>query len=1050
MGRGTMNPARMALHRPVTWIVVWLAVALAGTFAVNRIRKDIFPVLDLPVLYVCQPYGGMDPGQMEGLLANYYEYHFLYINGIKSVETRCIQGVALMKLQFHPGSDMAQGLAETVAQVNRSRAFMPPGTLPPFVMRYDAGSAAVGYLLLSSSTLSVGQIQDQALFKVRPMFAAIPGVSAPPPMGGSQRTIVVRVDPDRLKDLRISPDDVARAISRGNEVSPSGAIRTVDSMPLVPVNSMVTDPAELGAIPLDATGKIFVRDVAPFIEDATDITTGYTLVDGRRGVYLIATKRADASTLDVVSGIRAALPKMKAALPPEVDVRFEFDQSVLVTTALNSLAQEAFLGALLTGVMVLICLRSWRGALVVVATIPVALLAAVLGLHLCGQTLNLMTLGGLALAIGILVDEATVEIENIHTRLRSGQLVSHAVLEGNRETAPPRLLALLCIAAVFTPALFLEGEARALFIPLSLAVLLAMTASYAASVTLVPVLAAWLLQSGPHEGEEKSSRPVMLLAELPRWRWHVVGLYLACVTCVLLWALPRLGGDLFPPVESHEMVFRLRGPAGTRIEETEALTLEALRRVGEVVGTDNLRLSLAYVGQIPSSYPVNYIYLWMGGPEEAVIRIRMARVVTAALRRNLREDLTNNLNEWARRRWPAQTASVHVQFEPADIVNQVMCLGANMPVEVSVRGAKLPDVRTHTTAVKNALAEISGLADVQTAQSLEYPTLDVKIDREAAAFAGIQAGDVARALVAATSSTRFTLPMYWRDPGNGIGYQVQVEVPASRMSRATDIGEVPIGTPGMAPLAVRDVSKVISGKMPAQIDRFNMKREVRVTANLEGRDLASARQQVLTALAELKPQAGVETHLGGQLEPMARLERGLAWGGVTAIVAIALLVLGYFQSPRLVVVILLVVPGIVAGLAVMLLVTGTTVSLPSLMGAILALGVGVAHAILYLSKARSLRWNGMPTLEASARAVQARTRPILMTGLAMLAGMAPMALGGGETGVLSAPLARAVMGGLSASIVVSLLVLPSLFACVESGAPLRGLNLDPEHTGPGE
>jgi multidrug efflux pump subunit AcrB len=416
----------------------------------------------------------------------------------------------------------------------------------------------------------------------------------------------------------------------------------------------------------------------------------------------------------------------------------------------------------------------------------------------------------------------------------------------------------------------------------------------------------------------------------------------------------------------------------------------------------------------------------------------------------LRQDLTTNLNAWARQRWPEQIQTVHVQFEPADIVNQVMSLGANMPVEVSVRGAKLPDVRGHTAEVKKALEGISGLADVQTAQSLEYPTLGVKIDREAAAIAGIQAGDVARALVAATSSTRFTLPVYWRDPGNGIGYQVQVEVPVSRMSKSVDIDQIPLANSGISPLAVRDVGKVVSGEMPAQIDRFNMKREVRVTANLEGRDLASARQRVVAALAEFTPPAGVETHLGGQLEPMARLGRGLAFGGVAAIVAIALLVLAYFQSVRLVVVVLLVVPGVLAGLCIMLLATGTTVSLPSLMGAILALGVGVAHAILYLSKARAMRWNGLTAREASAQAVEARARPILMTGMAMLAGMAPMALGGGETGVLSAPLARAVMGGLTASIVVSLLVLPSLFACLESGAPLRELSLDPDRADAGE
>ncbi len=1045
-----LNPARLALRRPVTWIVAWIALALAGLFAANRIRKDIFPVLDLPVLYVCQPYGGMDPGQMEGLLANYYEYHFLYVNGIKSVETRCVQGVAMLKLQFHPGSDMAQALAETVAQVNRSRAFMPPGTLPPFVMRYDAGSAPVGYLLLSSQSLSVGQIQDQALVKVRPMFAAIPGVSAPPPMGGSQRTIVVRVDPDRLKDLRLSPDDVARAIAKGNDVTPSGAIRTTDSMPLVPVNSMVTDPAELGSIPLDSTGRVFVRDVAPFIEDSTDITTGYALVDGRRGVYLIATKRADASTLDVVSGIRAALPAMKAALPPEVDVRFEFDQSVLVTAALASLGQEAVLGALLTGLMVLVCLRSWRGALVVVATIPVALLAAVLGLHVFGQTLNLMTLGGLALAIGILVDEATVEIENIHGKVGSGMAVPIAVIEGNRETAPPRLLALLCIAAVFMPAMFLEGEARALFVPLALSVLLAMAASYAASVTLVPVLAAWLLRPLSERDIRQEAPSSMVLKRLPRWRWPVAGLYLAVVSALFVWAMPRLGGDLFPPVEGGDVMFRLRAPAGTRIEETEALAQEALRIAKGVIGPDRVNLSLGYVGQIPSSYPVNCIHLWMGGPEEAVLRVRSDGIINNPSRRKLRDELFSGLNAWARDRWPGRAGGVLLQFEPADIINRVMSLGANMPVEVAVRGAKLPDTKAHALEVRRALSGIPGLADVQVAQSLDYPTLAVKVDREAAAYAGLQAGDVARALVAATSSTRFTLPVYWRDPGNGIGYQVQVEVPPSRMSRAVDIADVPIRRSDDAPIAVRDVGKVVAGEIPAEIDRFNNKREMRVTANLDGSDLAKAKGEVTKALAGLKVPTGVEVKLGGQLEPFERLSRGLGLGFAAAIACISLLVLGYFQSPRLVVVVLFVLGGIVAGLATTLVLAGITLNLPSMMGAILALGVGVAHAVLFLSRARTLRRQGFDGVHAAAEAIGSRARPILMTGLAMLAGMAPMAWGGGESAVLGAPLARTVMGGLAASLFISLVVLPALFAVCESAGPLRVVSLDPEHADTGE
>ena len=432
---------------------------------------------------------------MEGLLTNYYEYHFLYISGIHHVESKNIQGVALMRLFFHPGTNMAQAMAETINYVNRAQAFMPPGTVSPFVMRFDTGSVPVGYLVLSSESRTLGEIQDLALFRVRPMFASLPGVSAPPPFGGSQRTIVVNVDPDRLRAYHVSADDVVAALSTGNTISPSGNVRVGDLYPIVPLNSLVGRVEELGNIPLRAGAApvVYLRDLAT-IEDSSDIPTGFALVNGRRAIYLLATKRADASTLNVVNEIKRNLPQMQAVLPDDIHVSFEFDQSPYVTRAINTLVAEGLLGAVLTGLMVLLFLRDWRSVIVVVLNIPLALMAAVVGLWISGQTINLMTLGGLALAVGILVDEATVEVENIHTQFVHTSQIARAVRLGNAQTAIPRLLAMLCILAVFLPSFFMEGAARSLFVPLSLAVGFSMLASYILSSTFVPVMSVWLLR----------------------------------------------------------------------------------------------------------------------------------------------------------------------------------------------------------------------------------------------------------------------------------------------------------------------------------------------------------------------------------------------------------------------------------------------------------------------------------------------------------------------------------------------------------------------------
>ena len=650
-----MNPINFALRRPKTVMVLLLAIVMAGLSVIRpptvdnwlrergvelplkRMAVDIFPALNLPVIYVCQPYGGMDPAQMEGLLTNYYEYHFLYINGIPHVESRNVQGAALMKLQFHPGTNMAQALAETINYVNRSRAMMPPGTVPPFVMRFDTGSVPVGYLVLSSGTKTIAEIQDQALFKVRPMFSSLPGVSAPPPFGGSARSIVIRANPDRLRAYGISPDEVISALTTGNTISPSGNIHLGEFFPAVPTNGMVRDISELGQIPLK-TGEqtVYLRDIGT-IDDATDVTTGYALVNGRRAVYILATKRADASTMNVISEIRNALPKMQKELPDDILVAFEFDQSPYVTRAIRSLATEAILGAILTGLMVLLFLRDWRSALVVVVNIPLAILSAIVGLWLTGQTINLMTLGGLALAVGILVDEATVEIENIHTQLQHSKSVAHAVLAGNQQTAVPRLLAMLCILAVFVPTFFMEGAPRELFAPLSLAVGFAMISSYLLSSTFVPILCVWLLKKhnsdaasetsgtqslSPHENFfVRSYRSLVRITVATRW--ITVPFYVA-LCGVLLWQCSRqIGVEIFPTIDAGEFRLRMRAADGTHIDSTEAIAKKVLDTIGDAVGKQNVRLTLGYVGTVPASFPVNAVYQFSRGPEEAILRIAL-------------------------------------------------------------------------------------------------------------------------------------------------------------------------------------------------------------------------------------------------------------------------------------------------------------------------------------------------------------------------------------------------------------------------------------------
>ncbi len=1038
-----MSLVSAALRRPITVLVALVAVALGAGLAVRQMPRDILPVLGLPIIYVAQPYGGVDPAQMEGFITYYYEYHFLYITGIEHVESKSIQGNALIKLQFHPGTDMSQAMAETVSYVNRARSFMPPGTVPPFIMRFDSGSVPVGDLVFSSPTRSVAEIQDLALNRVRPLFATLPGVSAPPPFGGSARTIVIHADPDRLRAYNMSPDEVVQAISQANTISPSGNVRIGDLMPIVPTNATVSNIKDLESVPVrtGSTQTVFVRDIGT-VEDSSDIPTGYALVNGRRTVFIPVTKRSDASTLSVVDLVKQNMGKFQGVLPDDVKVSYQFDQSPYVTRAISGLVLEGLLGAVLTGLMVLLFLRDPRSALIVVLNIPLAILAAVLALWLTKQTINIMTLGGLALAVGILVDEATVTIENIHTHLAGGQPLARSALDATAETAVPRLLAMLCVLAVFTPALFMAGALRALFLPLSLAVGFSMIASYLLSSTFVPVATAWLLRRGRH-AEARESGMDRLRARYAGWSRRLIAVrapllaaYAVAAVLVLLVLGRQLGTEIFPRVDAGQLQVRLRAPAGTRIERTEELADQTLAAIQQEAGAKNVDISIGFVGTQPPAYPVNTIHLWTGGPEEAVLQVQLkqgAPVAIDALKERLRRTLSDRMPD------------VQFSFEPADIVSRVMSFGSPTPVEVAVSGPSLPANQAFADKVRVEMERIPSLRDIHFGQSLDYPTLAVNVDRERAGVLGLTTADVARSAAVATSSSRFTAPNYWADPKSGIAYQVQVDIPLQKMTSVEQIRNVPVTGHGGATALLRDVADVTPGAMVGEYDRYNMQRLVTINANIAGEDLGRTAGRVSQAVARAGlPPAKVSVAIRGQIPGMVDMMDGLRTGFLLAVVVVFLVLAANFQSIRLALVVVSSVPAVAAGVVLALWITGTTLNVQSFIGAIMAIGVAVANAILLVTFAERSRLGGMPAEDAAVEGARSRLRPILMTSLAMMAGMLPMALGFGEAGAQTAPLGRAVEGGLLAATLATLALLPSVFTLVQARSGIGTASLHPD------
>jgi multidrug efflux pump subunit AcrB len=852
----------------------------------------------------------------------------------------------------------------------------------------------------------------------------------------------VTLDPDKLQQYQISPEEAISAVSDATLVMPSGNMWTGETNRIARTNatlgSKLDDLLSTPIRPVSGT-TVFLRDIGT-IENGTDIITAYAHVNGKRTVYIPVTKRADASTLAVISRVKEAMPKFKAAIPEDVDVRLEFDQSGYVATAIRNLATEGMLGALLTGLMVLLFLRDWRSALIVVMNIPFALFAAVLALWATGQTINIMTLGGLALAVGVLVDEATVEIENIHTHLLPGVSRARAVVQACEKTILARFLSMACVLAVFLPSFFMSGVAKQLFVPLSLAVAFSMISSYLLSSSLVPVFSTWLIRRAHHVEEGRGLFGRLLafyrryLQIVLRFRWPLVAGYLIVAVGLLYVYLPRMETEIFPDANAPLLRLRLRLPVGTRIEETELKVLKALDVVKHEVGPENVAISSDFMGVQPPSYPVNLIHLFTTGPGEAIIQVSLKEGAHRG------EDLREKIRSSIQKELPGSSVS----FEAADIVSQVMGFGSPTPVEVAVTGVNLQNDYDYAKKIQAEMTKLSFLRDLQFAQESGYPTMDININRDRAGQFGLTMADVVRSVVPATSSSRFTQPNYWVDGNVGQAFQLQVELPQNRIQSVDAVGSLPVMKNGRQDTQLRNIATLQPGTMPELIERYNGQRVVSLTANLHGVTLGEALPQLNKIVDKVgTPPRGVSVQFRGQIPPLQDTISGLRVGLLLAIGIIFLLLAANFQSMRLALAIILTIPAVLCGVLFMLRFTNTTLNIQSFMGAIMSIGIAVANSILLVSFAERRRQEGAPLMDATVEGSSGRLRAVLMTATAMIFGMIPMAIGASEGGAQAAPLGRAVIGGLIFSTFATLTILPSIYAILQAKASIASPSLNP-------
>ncbi len=1033
---------KVALRRPLVVAVMALLMLVLGALSFFQMNIDIFPAIKLPVVMVVWNYPGLPAVQMERRMVWISERAYsTTVNDIDHIDSQSINGLGILKVYFHPDANLGSAIAQINAVSQTLLTILPRGTQPPQIIAYDASNLPVAQLNMFSDTLSEQQLFDYGLNFVRIQLFTIPGFSTPAPLGGVQRSVMVNLDPQKLYALGLSPGDVGQALASTNVVIPSGTAKMGNYEYDIDLNMSPDTVPAFNALPLKTVGRtpVLLGDVAP-ASDTHQPQTNVVRVDGRRGTYLMVIKHADASTLAVVSAVRQRIPKILASLPERVaglKLALTFDQSAFVREALWEVVRESAIAALLVSLMVLVFLGSARSMLIVIASIPLSILTAIIGLRLTGQTINTMTLGGIALAVGMLVDDATVEVENIHRNHAMGKPLLVAILDGASQIATPTLIGTLSICIVFFPVVLLSGVAKFLFTPLALAVVFAMLTSYLLSRTLVPAMASHLIPE--HRAEDRRGVAAGFIQRFEgafeRIRLFYSGLLvkfiagrrmalagIAAIVLVSFGLVKFVGEDFFPRVDAGMMRLHVRAPTGTRLERTEQIVDDVEREIRQIVPPSDLENISDNIG-LPVSYDLAFYQTDTIGPMDAdvLIQLKPKHRPTADYQQEIRQQL--------RARFP----NVTTYFQPADLVGQVLNFGLPAAIDVQISGADLASDSQLATQLQGAMRRIPGLNDIRIAEPQDYPAFKVDVDRTKALQFGITEQQVASSMLTALNGNTLIQPNFWLDPKSGVNYSVISQVPQHSVDSVQSLSDLPVtngnlaGTP--SPQLVSNLAHISHGLDPAVIDHYTLQRVVDVNASVSGRDLGSASAAVEQAVRQLGTlPRGTDITIRGQSEAMRTSFRTLEFGIVLAAILVYLLMVANFQSWLEPLIIMLAVPGSLAGALWMLALTRSTINVESLMGMIMAVGVGVANANLLIIFANDLREEGANAVEAAVEAGRIRFRPIIMTALAMILGMLPMAFGIGSGSELNAPLGRAVIGGLLAATAMTLFVVPAVYS----------------------
>ncbi len=1038
---------KLALARPYTFIVLALLILLVSPFVISRTPTDIFPNIDIPVLAAIWQYTGMNAEEMEGRVTSNIERSMTtVVSNIEHTESVTLNGRAIIKTFLQPGASIDTANAQ-ITSISQSQIHsMPPGMSPPFILTYSASTVPILQLAISSNKLSEAELNDYAQNFIRPDLVTIPGAELPYPFGGKQRQVNVSLNTGLLQAKGLSPADIVAAIGRQNIILPAGTAKIGQFEYDVDLNSSPLTIAELNDLPIKLSANntpIYIRDVAT-VSDGFAPQTNIVRLDGERGTLINVLKNGDASTLSIVKAVRDALPQIRKTLPSSIKIEPIADQSLFVRAAIAGVVREAIVAACLTGIMILIFLGSWRSTVIIAVSIPLSILVSICVLSAIGQTINIMTLGGLALAVGILVDDATVTIENIERHLELGHDLHTAILEGAAQIAVPALVSTLCICIVFLPMFFLSGVARYLFVPLAESVVFAMLASYLLSRTLVPTLAMYLLR--PHDRAMRPTRnPFTLLQRLferaferlrlgyellltafvyRRFVFVPVFLALCVLTAVALF--PWLGQDFFPSSDNGQIRLHLRARTGTRIEETARLNDLVDRTIRREIPASELDNIVDNMGLPYSGINTTYNTSGVIGSADADILV------------SLKEGHHRPTQEWVQALRPKLTAEfpgTMFYFLPADMITQILNFGLPAPIDVQVEGADIEANRRFSDRLLSQIRQVPGLVDLRIQQPFDQPTLHIVVDRTKAQQAGFNQFDIAGGMLVSLSGSFQTTPTFYLNPKNGVTYNVVTQTPQYRIDSLQDLQNVPITAPGGARQEILgDVSTISRGDQLAVVNHYNIHRVIDIFGSVEGRDLGAAGNditRIVDAARKDLPRGSTVT-IRGQLETMKSSYTGQAAGLAVAIVLVYLLIVVNFQSWLDPFIIVSALPAALTGIVLILFLTRTHLSVPALMGSIMCMGVATANSILVVAFAKERLEQHGDALQAAIEAGFTRFRPVIMTALAMMIGMVPMAMGMGEGGEQNAPLGRAVIGGLLCATVATLLFVPAVFSLLHN------------------